>query len=134
MKSPRLRSPRSRRGFSLVEVLAAVTIIGVITFLAIPNIVRVKQDSEDSLARDRADALNLAAATYFQAVGPDTAASTWSSADNNARYQLLAPYLAFAPATLADYMPGGYVVDFDATSPHRIKATLQGPGAINIDY
>ena len=34
------------KGFSLVEVLAAVAIIGIITFLAIPNIVAVKQDSE----------------------------------------------------------------------------------------
>ena len=33
-------------GFSLVEVLAAVAIIGIITFLAMPNIIAVKQDSE----------------------------------------------------------------------------------------
>lgn len=125
---------RHGRGFSLVEVLAAVTIIGVITFLAIPNIVRVKQDSEDSLARARADALNLAAATYFQAVGPATASSTWTAANNAGRYQLLSPYLSFAPASLADYMPSGYTIDFDASSPHRVKATLRGPGAIVIDY
>jgi prepilin-type N-terminal cleavage/methylation domain-containing protein len=135
MESSRSPSrPHRRRGFSLVEVLAAITIIGVITFLAIPNIVRVKQDSEDSLARARADALNLAAATYFQAVGPDAAASAWSSADNNARYLLLAPYLSFAPPTLADYLPGGYAVDFHASAPHRVKATLIGPRDPNMPY
>ena len=35
-------------GFSLVEVLAAVAIIGIITFLAMPNIIAVKQDSENN--------------------------------------------------------------------------------------
>ena len=43
-------------GFSLVEVLAAVAIIGIITFLAIPNIVAVKQDSETNMAISRAEA------------------------------------------------------------------------------
>ena len=36
---------KNRKAFSLVEVLAAVSIIGVIAFLAIPNIVKVKTDS-----------------------------------------------------------------------------------------
>jgi prepilin-type N-terminal cleavage/methylation domain-containing protein len=130
-----IRPTRHHRAFSLVEVLAAVTIIGVITFLAIPNIVQVKRDSEDSLARARADALNLAAATFFQAVGEDAAATNWSAAgDAAAQYQLLTPYLSFAPATLGEYMPSGYEIDFDETQPHRVKAGLQGPDSINIPY
>lgn len=125
---------RSRSAFSLVEVLAAITIIGVVTFLAIPNIVQIKRDGEDGLARARADALNVAVAAYFQAVGPDAAGTAWSAADNDDRYILLTPYLAFAPATLADYMPGGYSVVFDAAEPHRVKADLKGPGNISIAY
>lgn len=132
-----MRTPTScsrHRGFSLVEVLAAVTIIGVITFLAIPNIVKVKEDSEDSLARARADALNLAVATYFQAVGTENALASWGTADNEGRYALVRPYLAFAPSALAGYMPSGYAVVFDNTAPHRTKATLLGPNNTSMPY
>ena len=55
-----------KQGFSLVEVLAAVAIIGVITFLALPNIIAVKQDSETNLAISRAEAMNLALVSYIQ--------------------------------------------------------------------
>lgn len=126
------RHPHS--AFSLVEVLAAITIIGIVTFLAIPNIVQIKKDGEDGLARARADALNVAVAAYFQAVGPDAAGTAWTAANNSNRYNLLAPYLAFAPATLGDYMPGGYSVAFDANQPHRVKATLLGPDNTSIAY
>ncbi len=119
------RHPKFRAAFSLVEVLAAVTVIGVVTFLAIPNIVRVKKDSEDSLARARADALNMAAAAYFQARG-DEAKDAWSSTSTEGRYSLLQPWLSFAPSTLDEYMPGGYSIIFDV-EPHRNKATLLGP-------
>ena len=57
------------RAFSLVEVLAAVAIIGIITFLAMPNIVAVKQDSETNLAISRAEALNIALVTLLQSNG-----------------------------------------------------------------
>tara|TARA_B110000305_G_C19321628_1_gene579240 strand:+ start:371 stop:817 length:447 start_codon:yes stop_codon:yes gene_type:complete len=55
-----MRNQLSRtRGFSLVEVLAAVGIIGIIAFLAIPNIVAIKEDSETNLAISRAEAAKL---------------------------------------------------------------------------
>jgi len=118
------------RAFSLVEVLAAVAIIGVVIFLAIPNIVKVREDAEESLAKSRADALNVAAAAYFQAVGTQTAAGQWAT-DNNARYGLIKPYLAFAPASLSDYMPKNYFVNFHTNSPHRIKAILDYSNAVS---
>lgn len=129
-----MKTSAQPNAFSLVEVLAAVTIIGVITFLAIPNIVRVKQDSEDSLARARADALNVAVAAYFQAVGRDAALNAWQSTDNSGRYNLIAPYLAYAPAGLTTYMPSGYSVMFSTNEPHRVKAVLTGPGSTNMAY
>ena len=72
----------SRRffAFSLVEVLAAVALIGIITFLALPNIVRIKQDSEESLAIARAEAINLSMASYLQAHGQTSASAGWAAA------------------------------------------------------
>jgi len=130
MTTPNSLPKAQLRAFSLVEVLAAVAIIGVVIFLAIPNIVKVREDAEESLAKSRADALNVAAAAYFQAVGTQTAAGQWAT-DNNARYSLIKPYLAFAPASLSDYMPKNYFVNFHTNSPHRIKAILDYSNAVS---
>ena len=116
-------------GFSLVEVLAAVSIIGVITFLAIPNIVRVKQDSEKNVAVARAQAANAALAAYIQALGRTNAKTKWAAlspgADPNPYYPLLAPFLAFAPENESDYMPKGYNLvypeDLEVLRPFAIE-------------
>lgn len=113
------------RGFSLVEVLIVVAILGTIVFIAIPNIVQVRRDSEDNLARSRAAALNVAAAAYFQAQGVQAASAAWQAAGTDqARYALVAPYLAFAPSTLASYMPAGYSADFHDSDPLRNQASV----------
>ena len=96
--------------FSLVEVLAAITIIGIVTFLAIPNIVRIKQDGEDNLARARAESLNMAIASYVQTWGTNTAQSNWSGASAETRYSLLRPYLAFSETNLSAFTPSGYTI------------------------
>jgi len=115
-------------GFSLVELLIVLVILGVVVFLAIPNIVQVRSDSEDNLARSRAEALNVAAAAYFQAVGNQAASAAWNAAGNDARYNLVAPYLAFAPSSLSAYMPSGYTATFSG-DPLRQKATLLRGGS-----
>jgi prepilin-type N-terminal cleavage/methylation domain-containing protein len=119
------------RAFSLVEVLAAVALIGIITFLALPNIVRIKTDSEESLAISRAEAINLSVASYIQAHGQANAIAGWAAATTPAsRYALLAPYLAYAPAAFTDYMPGGYSVTLPAPTAllPLAKVPLTGPG------
>jgi type II secretory pathway pseudopilin PulG len=97
--------------FSMVEVLAAIAIIGVITFLAVPNIVRVKQDGEDNLARARAETLNLAIASLVQANGGTAAQTAWSANSTDAgRFATLRNYIAFSETNWTSYMPNGYGV------------------------
>ena len=119
----------SGRGFSLVEVLAAITIIGIITFLAVPNIVRVKQDGEDNLARARAEALNMAMAAYVQALGTNTAQSNWAAAGNDdARYLLIRQYIAFSETNRTLFTPSGYTNTLPAAiSPLTTKVIVTGP-------
>ncbi len=123
----------SKRGFSLVEVLAAIAIIGIITFLAIPNLLRIKEDGEKSLAISRAEALNMAMASFVQANGQSSASQSWTSASSDeSRYGLLTPYVAFAPSTLSDYAPSGYTITLPSGVVPLSKATLSGPsGAIS---
>lgn len=129
-------SGKAYRAFSLVEVLAAITIIGIITFLAVPNIVRVKQDAEDNLARARAEALNMAISSYVQALGTNTANSNWTNAaNNNARYLLVAPYISFAESNLASFTPGGYTLTLPTTiSPLTTKVQITGSSSNAISY
>ncbi len=115
-------------GFSLVEVLAAVAIIGIITFLAIPNIVAVKQDSETNMAISRAEALNIAMVSYVQANGHENASDYWSQQVSvQGRYALLASYLAFAPSNLFEYMPSGYQIMLPGDLEKISKVQLRGP-------
>ena len=117
-----------QRAFSLVEVLAAVAIIGIITFLALPNIIAVKQDSETNLAISRAEALNIAMVNYIQTNGRTNATNSWAEQTSaQGRYSLLASYLAFAPFTVSDYMPGGYSILLPVSIEIIAKISLSGP-------
>jgi len=131
-----VRSPGEGHAFSLVEVLAAITIIGIVTFLAVPNIVQVRQDAEDNLARSRAETLNMAIAAYVQAVGTNTAQANWASAANdNARYLLISPYVAFAESSLSAFTPSGYTNTLPTTiSPLTTKVRLSSARSTNISY
>lgn len=118
----------SKGAFSLVEVLAAITIIGIITFLAIPNLLRVKEDGERSLAIARAETLNMAMASYLQANGQAAAAAAWTGAgSSDARYTLIKPYVAFAPDTAAEFVPSGYDVTLPSSLVPLTKVALEGP-------
>ena len=115
---------RNHRAFSLVEVLAAVGIIGIIAFLAIPNIVAIKQDSERNLAISRAEAVNMAIVSYIQSNGKASVAPGWSTANNQARYALLIPYLSFAPATIVEFTPVGYTITLPGNLNALTKSVL----------
>jgi len=125
-------APRAtRRGFSLVEMLAAVAIIGVISFLAIPNLVRMRSDSERNLAIARAESLNMAMATFIQVRGMADANTQWAAisssittATQQSRYALIDEYLAFAETNLTDYMPSGYFINFGTINP-LVKVKLR---------
>jgi prepilin-type N-terminal cleavage/methylation domain-containing protein len=115
----------SRRGFSLIEMLAAVAIIGVISFLAIPNIVKMRSDSERNMAIARAESINMAMATFIQARGRTQAETDWTAAGTaQAKYALVAPYLSFSETNLTDYIPNGYTITFNTIDPLK-KVTLK---------
>jgi prepilin-type N-terminal cleavage/methylation domain-containing protein len=122
-----------KTGFSLVEALAAVAILGIIAFLALPNIVAIKEDSEGNLAVARAEALNMAVASYIQSNGRFAADAGWDAAGTaQLKYDLISPYLAFAPQQIASYMPATYSINLPGDLNALSKTGLIGPaGTIN---
>lgn len=120
---------QNQSAFSLVEVIAAVAIIGIIAFLALPNIVAVKEDSERNLAIARAEGINMAVASYIQANGREIAKTQWTGlTSEDLRYAALAEYMAFAPAARTDYIPNGFDIDIPDTLQPLKKATLKITG------
>ena len=114
-------------------MLAAVAIIGIISFLALPNLIKVRSDSEKNMAIARAEAVNMAMATMVQTRGRTQAASDWTAnGTNDSRYTLVAPYLSYAESSRANYMPNGYTIEFPTAIDPLRKVTLrQGTTAIN---
>ena len=121
--------------FSMVELLAAVAIMGIIAFMAIPSVTKMRSDGERNLAISRVESLNIAMASFVQAEGRSRAENQWQSAGSNtAKYILLRPYLAFAEDTIGRFMPSGYTVNFGTSVVALQKTTLIGPGNITIRY
>ena len=132
---PAAAARRGRTGFSLVEMMACVSIIGIIAFLAIPSVARMRSDSEKNLAIERAEALNLAQASFIQVRGRSQAAADWTAAaSSTAKYNLLLPYLSYAETTLTAFMPSGYSVTFPSSILSMSKVGLKDPNLTTILY
>lgn len=115
-----------RHGFSLVEMLAAVAIIGVISFLALPNLVKMRGDAERNLAIARCESINMAMATYIQVRGRTQAVTDWNAASTaQAKYALISPYLSFSETNLTDYVPNGYSITFNTIDPLKKVKLMQ---------
>ena len=120
------------RAFSLVELLAAVTIVGIMAFFAIPQVTRLRGDAEVNLAISRAESLNLAITSLIQVRGRTQVIVTdWPAATtNDARYTLLRPYLAYSETSITLFMPSGYTATLPASLEPLRKATLSSPSAV----
>ena len=71
-----MNTQRSSKGFTLVEIMIVVVIIGLLAAMAIPAFQKVRSSSQDKTVLNNARQLSAAADQYFLENGVSTVAST----------------------------------------------------------
>jgi type IV pilus assembly protein PilA len=69
-------NPHSTKGFTLVEIMIVVVIIGLLAAMAIPAFQKVRQSSQDKAVLNNARQLSAASDQYFLENGVSTVLST----------------------------------------------------------
>lgn len=77
---------RSHRGFTLVEIMVVVVIIGLLAALAVPGFQKIRASSQDKAVLNNLRQLSFAADQYFLEYGRSTVASSDLVGANSTQY------------------------------------------------
>ena len=127
--------PQSRqRGFTLLELILALSLAGLLTWLIVPGYTGLKNAANDEEAIARACMLQTAKTSWMRDVG-QSAFETWSIAVSDAdKYAVLKPYLGISRdyPTLSDFTPFGYTYGLNGLDSK--VSVIRGSDSASLTY
>jgi len=112
---------RGQKGFTLIELMIVVAIIGILAAIAIPNFISFKKKAIISSAIANLETMRSALTQYAadrdDGCYPDSL--TWSSGSAGQLHSLLTPYGLTFPTTYAGVKWSAYNYDHDADACTR---------------
>ena len=81
-----MKNIRANKGFTLVEIMIVVVIIGLLAAMAIPAFQKVRTSSQDKAVTNNLRQLSAAADQYYLEFGVSSVATNWLVGTNSSNY------------------------------------------------
>lgn len=77
-----IRKRLNKKGFTLVELIVVIAVLGILATLAVPRITGIRENAEDTVIEANEKMLRNAAIMYLAENGNPDADETWDGSEN----------------------------------------------------